>query len=134
MLVEMLQAPPKLIPTTMDMERPVLNNALLDEICSRFLTPNLVGKAVSAGSIPLEELSSTLNFSGIQELSPLQRKVYYAITDPNRYAQTMTEIAWDLGIRDANLQRLKGRVYSHLGVRGRGHAIVFRLANEANNT
>ena len=114
------------------MERAVLNNALLDGLCSRFFTPNLVKEAILAGNIPLKELSQGLNFSGIQELSPLQHKVYDAITDPVRYVQSMPEIAWDLGLRNANFQRLRGKVYSHLGVRGRGQAIVFRLAGEVN--
>ena len=134
MLVEISQESFRIIPFATDIERSVLNNALLDGICSRYSTPNLVEKAVLTGNIPLSELSKSLNFSGIQKLSSLQHKVYNAITDPNRYAQTMPEIAWDLGLRDANFQRLRGNVYKHLGVRGRGQAIILKLASEINNT
>ena len=118
-------------PEATEMNGRVLNNALLDGLYSRLGNQDLAAEAALIRPELLERLSTSLDFSGLGELSPLQSKVYEALTKPNNYNQTVGGIAQSLGIREANFTRLRGKIYKHLGVRGRGQAVAFRLASEA---
>lgn len=121
------------IPEKTGLDRRILNYAILRRFSSNFGNHDLIllGRAVSMDQIALVYLSGSLDFSGLGKLSPLQDKVYKALTASENYDKVEGIIACELGVREGNFRRLLGKVYKHLGVRGRGQAVVFRLASEA---
>ena len=115
--------------------RALLNNSLLERALARVSVFSLgeTMEYVSGNTRLLRRLSESLDFSGVSELSPQQTSAYNAITDPRNIEKAMPAIAFELNRREANFQKRCGKVYGHLGVRSREHALVFRAAHEFAN-
>lgn len=92
-----------------------------------------VTDAIAAGDLSLAKLMQRFDYARMDRLTALQREVYFALTDPENYSLSSAEVAKEMNRTSTAVDRLKRRVYYHLGLTDRVHAVVHRLGYDLQN-
>lgn len=113
--------------------KPTSHDSRIERIGSKTGATLLIEKVIDgikSGEISLEELTRGFDYERMNSMSSFQWEVYCALTDPENYYFSASEIAGNMGRTTSSFERLRRRVYSHLELTDRAHAEVHRLGYE----